>query len=193
MTLTLTRIACGVLAATTYGAFIWGFFGVFVRKGSPSPKLRLLSVLAGLAALAQTGAILLSEVVEGLTVLPGVGLYLGALALFFWTAQTVQHQRPSLAFSPDLPEYLHDVGPYRWVRHPFYSSYLLSYVAGWVLSRHHGLLLVIAIMTWVYFDAARTEERKFAQSALAAGYQQYRARTGMFFPRLFPGRAPAER
>jgi protein-S-isoprenylcysteine O-methyltransferase Ste14 len=182
--MTLIQVACGALAAFTYGSFIWGFFGVFVKKGQPSPKLNLLSVLALVAAISQTGAIVSSANVAGATVLPGVVLYLGSLSLFFWTARTVKAQPLSLAFSPDVPEHLHAAGPYRWVRHPFYSSYLLAYVAGWVLCREHWLLAVIAVMTWVYVDAARTEERKFASSQLADGYQHYRDGTGMFLPRV---------
>jgi protein-S-isoprenylcysteine O-methyltransferase Ste14 len=39
-------------------------------------------------------------------------------------------------------------------------------------------------MLLVYSNAARREEGKFASSSLAQAYQNYRAKTGMFFPRL---------
>ena len=41
-----------------------------------------------------------------------------------------------------------------------------------------------AIMIAIYIGAARDEERKFGNTAMAADYHTYRARTGMFFPRL---------
>ena len=73
-------------------------------------------------------------------------------------------------------------GPYRFVRHPFYCSYLLTWAAGVVASAQFWLLPTVAIMLIIYTRAAKLEEEKFTRSPLAETYKSYRTRTGLFLP-----------
>jgi protein-S-isoprenylcysteine O-methyltransferase Ste14 len=66
-------------------------------------------------------------------------------------------------------------GPYRFVRHPFYCSYLLT----WAEFR---LLPTVTIMLIIYTRAAKLEEEKFTRSSLAETYKSCRTRTGLFLP-----------
>jgi protein-S-isoprenylcysteine O-methyltransferase Ste14 len=86
-------------------------------------------------------------------------------------------------------------GPYRFVRHPFYAAYTLSWLAGWVASHSWLALGSTIIMVATYIVAASREERKFRTSALAAAHAAYCRRTGFMLPlasrlwRLDPDRA----
>src|SRR5581483_9734062 len=87
--------------------------------------------------------------------------------------------------SSDLPARVTQHGPYRYVRHPFYASYMLVWIAGPIAAGRPWLLSTTLVMLAIYIAAAKSEERKFEQSALAAQYESYQARTGMFAPNPF--------
>ena len=88
----------------------------------------------------------------------------------------------TLAFAVNTPAYVHIGGPYAYVRHPFYSSYVMFWLATAVAE--HNLLgwIILMLMTALYSIAAKREERKFASSLLAATYNDYRGKTGMLIP-----------
>jgi protein-S-isoprenylcysteine O-methyltransferase Ste14 len=88
------------------------------------------------------------------------------------------------AFSDDTPQFLLRHGPYRYVRHPFYASYLLFWVGTAVTTAGWLPWLVPFGMLLLYARAATGEEQKFARSDLAQAYETYRQNTGMFLPRL---------
>jgi protein-S-isoprenylcysteine O-methyltransferase Ste14 len=72
-------------------------------------------------------------------------------------------------------------GPYRFVRHPMYLSYVLQ-MAGLVCA--YGSLAVVALtsghlLLTVY--RARLEERRLRE--LSSAYRDYAARTGFLFPK----------
>jgi protein-S-isoprenylcysteine O-methyltransferase Ste14 len=180
------RFIGAVLAAATFIIFMWGVWGVFVAKGEPLRRLTLLKAAAVVSAIAESWAIAVSASVTPVRFLAGSAFFIASLGLFALAVRATRRFRFSLAFSPDLPTRLLRDGPYRWIRHPFYTAYLLAYLAGLVMSANPWLWLVVLGMGWIYLDAARFEERKFAASALAAEHAKYRAEVGMFLPRLRP-------
>jgi protein-S-isoprenylcysteine O-methyltransferase Ste14 len=117
-------------------------------------------------------------------VLCGGILALGAVMLYEWTRRTVIDRNFYVGLAGEVPPTVCDSGPYRYVRHPFYLSYMLAFVAvavafpSWVVS---GVcLLNIALFVYMAFD----DERVLLRSVLAKDYQAYRARVGMFVPRI---------
>jgi len=115
------------------------------------------------------------------TILAAV-LYSAALGLFWWSILTNSRRPLSAVFSPDTPEHLIQEGPYKLIRHPFYCSYLLTWLAGVLATENVWLLVTVAVMLVMYARAAKVEEEKFEQSAFAGNYLAYRARTGSFVP-----------
>lgn len=127
-----------------------------------------------------------------------IGLLLVAIALFLlslllqWGAVAAHGKnRPAFAFVEQPPESFVRTGPYRWVRHPLYSAYLLALAAG-PLAAHglwpHNLWLLVSI-PWLgsfYYAAAAAEERSFRDTPFADEYAAYQAATGMFLPKLRP-------
>ena len=89
-----------------------------------------------------------------------------------------------LAFDAENPDTLVMEGPYKYLRHPFYTSYLIFWV-GWAIAIWSPwTLLPLAVLVSIYVVAAKGEEQKFSNSPLAAQYEAYRKRAGMFWPRL---------
>lgn len=111
-----------------------------------------------------------------------------AFALFIWALAENRRRPLSLAWSTDPPDHLVTTGPYRWVRHPFYASYLCAWMGGAAAAGGAIAWGVPAFMWLLFYLTARQEESKFARSRLAAAHRRYRATTGMFVPR--PARRP---
>lgn len=104
--------------------------------------------------------------------------------MFVWALRSSQ-ARLSEIYSTDSPNFINRTGAYNVVRHPFYTSYLLMYLAGACVTPPPVLLIQTLIMLAFYYHGARFEERKFSESSLAEDYRAYRQEVGMFFPKLF--------
>jgi protein-S-isoprenylcysteine O-methyltransferase Ste14 len=113
----------------------------------------------------------------------GAGGYALANFVFWWALSAHGKTHPAFAFIRVSPSSLTTAGPYRVVRHPIYSAYLLAWCAGAVISAQPLLLLGVVCMGLFYTNAARQEESWFLSSPLAPRYREYQRRTGMFFPR----------
>jgi Isoprenylcysteine carboxyl methyltransferase (ICMT) family. len=106
------------------------------------------------------------------------------LGLFFYCSTLIRKNKLSIVFSEDSPEFHISKGPYSFVRHPFYTSYIFTYVAVAVGLNNVVFSLMAGSMFVTYFFAARYEEKKFEASKLGASYTNYKASTGMFIPKV---------
>lgn len=110
-------------------------------------------------------------------------LSLGSLALFIWTVRTTRDAGFALAFAGAQSPNLLTSGPFRYVRHPFYTSYLVFWLATYIATMSSLSLSGCIILLVCYVAAARNEERLMSQSRFASEYAIYVSRTGMFLPR----------
>jgi protein-S-isoprenylcysteine O-methyltransferase Ste14 len=117
----------------------------------------------------------------------GVACFAVANGLYWWALLAHGKDRPAFAFARVTPPAFTERGPYRRVRHPIYTAYLVAWLAGAVATGLPWLLLTVLGMGLLYYRAARLEEELFLASPVADDYRQYRRRTGMFVPRLTPG------
>ena len=113
-----------------------------------------------------------------------MGCCLLSLTLFWATIQVTKKRPLTVIFSTDEPAFLFEHGPYRYIRHPYYTSYLLTYLASAMLSSSPLPSICCCTAFCLYLYGARGEEKKFLSSGLATQYQLYQKRTGRFFPRL---------
>ncbi len=84
----------------------------------------------------------------------------------------------------NAPVHIVTYGPYRWVRHPFYVSFILLLIGGALIARDALTLGALPLGLLVLDWTARTEEKKLLASNLGNEYSAYRARTGRFVPRV---------
>ena len=171
-----------VVSVAALAQYMWSARGHFSSDGMPSGAKLLSWVVLGCALLL---FFLLWALPQPLWAqLLGLLLELISFALF-WAAIRASRQRQlRLAFDPGNPRSFVDIGPYRYVRHPFYVSYIILW-AGWALATWSPWALVsLAVMVCLYIYAARDEERKFGLTDMAGDYAAYRQRVGFFFPKL---------
>ena len=176
-----------LVAASTavFIAFGWGFFVHFRRIGGPRPGML---AMVGLTVIALAGQVAEEWPNRKLPWFAWAALpvYAASAALWSWTVQATRAEPPALAFSQSTPERLLTHGPFRYIRHPFYTSYSLFWIGGVAASFHWRAWLPALLIIAMYAYTAWTEERGLAAGRLGAAYAAYRARTGMFLPRLNP-------
>jgi protein-S-isoprenylcysteine O-methyltransferase Ste14 len=114
----------------------------------------------------------------------GAFLALGSVMLYEWTRRTVIDRNFYVGLSGEVPGALCDKGPYRFVRHPFYLSYMVAFVAVAVAFPSAIVSGVCVLNIGLFVYMAFDDERVLLASAIAAHYNSYKGRVGMFLPRL---------
>jgi protein-S-isoprenylcysteine O-methyltransferase Ste14 len=174
-----------ILLLACVASFWWGMRRFFTRPAGFTASMRLIAGSSTVFAILHLFAILFASSLTAERSMAGAVLYIFSAGLFWWAIQTSRAKPLSAAFSPDAPGHLVRSGPYRFVRHPLYSSYILTWLAGWIVTAQWWLLPTVAMMIAIYFVASSAEEEKFLRSPLSQAYQQYRLRTGRFLPNPF--------
>jgi protein-S-isoprenylcysteine O-methyltransferase Ste14 len=154
----------------------------FVQPAGNTPGMRIITASGMFFAILHFAAIFSGNGITAERGLVGVLLYSWSLGLFWWAIRANSTARLSAAFSPDVPVHLVEDGPYRFIRHPFYCSYVLTWLAGTIATGRWWLLPTVVVMVLIYWRAATVEEEKFSRSSLAGEYQRYRARTALLVP-----------
>jgi protein-S-isoprenylcysteine O-methyltransferase Ste14 len=114
----------------------------------------------------------------------GFCLHLLAIALFGWAVLATRQNRPALAFAGERPDHIFRSGPYAYIRHPFYTSYLLFWLGCAIATSSLILFLIFLALAVTYTIAALGEERNFSRSAISGEYEAFRRSTGLFWPKL---------
>lgn len=177
----------GDILLTALGLVTIGSYAVMGKDHFKSRSMPLGANLISLAALVSLAIYLwLLWITDAPIVAQLAGVIIGALSLwlFFRTIRASRDRGLHFAFDPDNPVSLVTTGPYRVVRHPFYTSYLIFWVAMTLGTWSPLGIVVLAMLTAMYTYAARTEEAKFAATPMAGEYAEYRNRAGMFWPKL---------
>jgi protein-S-isoprenylcysteine O-methyltransferase Ste14 len=76
-------------------------------------------------------------------------------------------------------------GPYRWVRHPYYSAFFLLIVATSLLAAN-WLLAASGLVVFILLVRRVPVEEKFLVDRFGEDYRTYRRQTGGLVPRLGP-------
>ena len=114
-------------------------------------------------------------------------IFVVSLALFLWAVRTTRSQRLKLAFDPEQAGFLTRAGPYKFIRHPFYASYILFWLACTVAALHPLILIFLVAFSAANLTAAYREEEAFEKSPFGAEYRSYRKTAGLLWPRLRVG------
>lgn len=170
------------LNLSLHAAFIWGRYTVFRVDGPPPRGVRIIEFSAALSLIAGGTLIVLRPAVSLPLDLLAVPCAVLSGAVFAWGVATIRCGRLTAAFSDDAPSELITSGPFRFVRNPFYASYLLAYLQAVLASHSPWAILPLLGMWCIYRRAAGLEEQKFRRSHLAETYRHYAACTGRFLP-----------
>ena len=178
----LTSLILIAVSLTTFAIVTGVSLGHFARKDGIIPTG---SIIIMLAAVASVAVFAWCAWTAPLWLLPPLPLYAASLALFIWTVRATRQRQFLLAFTNAVPSALTIDGPYKFVRHPFYVSYLIYHFANAVGTASWLPWVMFAAMTTIYTVAARGEEAFLAQGSYAKEYGAYRRRTGMFVPKFW--------
>jgi protein-S-isoprenylcysteine O-methyltransferase Ste14 len=75
-------------------------------------------------------------------------------------------------------------GPYRWIRHPIYTAYLLNYIGGGLLSSNLILTIVPPAMDAILVAVRMGQEEEVMRDRFGQEYVDYQAQTGRLLPRI---------
>jgi len=75
-------------------------------------------------------------------------------------------------------------GPYRTVRHPIYTAFILNYFGGGLLASSLVLTFIPGPLYALFVALRIAEEERAMLEQFGQGYQDYMARTGRFVPSL---------
>ncbi|MBA9006786.1 MULTISPECIES: methyltransferase family protein [Thermomonospora] len=119
------------------------------------------------------------EALEVAAVVPAVA----SIALLFMTLGT--HRIPLALWhqDDDEPHSIVTYGAYSRIRHPFYTSFILAFLAALIAFPHWATLALLVYAAAALNLTAAREERRLSSSQFGAEYTQYMARTGRFLPR----------
>jgi protein-S-isoprenylcysteine O-methyltransferase Ste14 len=120
----------------------------------------------------------------------GVPLALAGLALFHWMFRHLGLNVTSTSM-PRVNATLVTTGPYRWIRHPMYSTVLLLVTAVTLLTANVAIAIGGGVMFALLVARSRIEEDRLAEK-FGDSYRAYQQCTGRFFPRVIRSRLPRE-
>lgn len=169
-----------VVGYACFIVFLWATRKHFLVSGPMPPGMRIVIVLSFIGTIWFTVRVAVSGVGPGAPY--AIALMAVAFGLFCWTVKATRERRLPIAFAGALPNFIYRTGPYRYVRHPFYLSYILCWIGTSVATRDVGSWVVPLVMAAIYVVVAQREERGFDSSRLAEAYAAYRRKTAMFIP-----------
>ena len=152
----------------------------FRRLGQPTGWMLTTAFLA-----AGSGVLQIVALERRSPCLPATAVILYGVSLgVFWWAVAVTRGKLAACGQSCVSRTVVRQGPYRWIRHPFYAVYNLTWLAGLVAWGWWPLALSAAVMGYLYERFARDEETGFLKSPLAEEYRRYMRQAGRYVPRM---------
>ncbi len=173
-------LAC---AALNYLSFFCCLFAIF-RSHKEVYSLQFSLLKLNTLALWIAGPVLIwnSPPHAGFLVISAVQLM--CLVGFWATSGIASKNQFTTVYSKDTPVKLVRTGLYRFVRHPFYLIYLVTYGSLIFVAPSLIYTALVVSITMIYIHAARAEEAKFQASILSDEHKRYQDETGMFLPKI---------
>ncbi len=108
-----------------------------------------------------------------------------SLLMFWYQSNIIKKNTFLIIFSEQKPSAVFIGGLFRYVRHPFYLSYILCYLGVLIYITHLLVALCVMLLIGIYYYAARTEEKRIIKSESGHVYAEYQNSVGMLFPKLW--------
>jgi protein-S-isoprenylcysteine O-methyltransferase Ste14 len=180
MTVRLLALTLCIAGLATFG---WGM-ACFFHRSSTTAATRAVALIGAVCAAWHLWSI--GHAPAGVWRMAAASvLDVAAIALFLWATRTFRGWRPAAIFEPGVSREIVRSGPYTYVRHPFYVSYILFWTAGWVASASWITGTSVVLMSVLYVRAAMQEEAWLRGALPFSTYDAYRRATGFMIPRVW--------
>lgn len=115
--------------------------------------------------------------------LGSVALSVASICLISFTLGT--HRIPIALWhqTNDAPKHIVTWGAYQRLRHPFYASFLLAFMAAFLYCPQWGTLATLIYGFIILNRTADREERRLSASEFGKEYEEYMTQTGRFIPK----------
>jgi protein-S-isoprenylcysteine O-methyltransferase Ste14 len=163
-------------------SFAWGLRGHFVGEKTPG-AVHVINALSVTASAVFLFAVWKTDVPNWRRAV-GFLLHLSAISLFVSAILATRQNRPALAFAGKRPNHVFSWGPYAYIRHPFYTAYLLFWLGCVVATSSFVMVVLFVSLATIYTLAALGEERNFLRSSMRDEFEAFRNTTGFFWPKL---------
>lgn len=179
-------IISSVLYLAIVFSLIWGRLRFFkMNTGTPRLSALLYDATVTIQVVVTLYLILTSSTRAAPILYLCSCLYLISLVLFWWAIFTAKAL--DFAFSDKVGNIVTS-GPFRLIRHPFYTSYVLAWIGSSLLFNSMILWITLLYLVAFYYLSARKEERVIMKSVYSTEYRKYIQDVGMFLPRIKNGR-----
>jgi protein-S-isoprenylcysteine O-methyltransferase Ste14 len=178
------RVLLDLGLASCLVSFGWGMRKLFVLPYRKTIGMRITSSTGSVVAGLQFWVIQSFPIFVPFRVYFALAIYSASFLLFWWAVFVTGRKRLPACFTSIEPLTLVTAGPYRFIRHPFYTAYLLAWSAGAVASSNPLLIGSLVGMVALYVRAAWGEEKSLLSGIHSLVYHSYCNRTGMFIPLL---------
>jgi protein-S-isoprenylcysteine O-methyltransferase Ste14 len=162
--------------------YTWSMKRHFSTAETPV-EVKILSPFILATAFWFTWTIMTAQQGAGLTIIAWL-MQLGSAALFVWAIKASKEARLTYIFDGGLPQGLATEGPYRYVRHPFYTSYIAFWSAWALATGSIWSFIPVICLSAFYVRAAGEEERVLMTAPFSEAYREYRSRTGFMLPKI---------
>lgn len=163
----------------------WASYRHFARSGREPAGATALALATGLG----TGAnvwFALEEPRAGVSSsLIAASLVILATAVFIAAVHATRNGGLSLAFSDRTPPAVIESGIYGVIRHPFYASYCLYWLAWVPLTAAHPVSIGIAVAMIAGYVAAVRKEERLLTKRLGDAYSSLMRRTWRLLPGIY--------
>ena len=112
----------------------------------------------------------------------GIGIGITAGSLLVWTLRSLGKNLTDTVVTRKEHNLITG-GPYRWVRHPFYSSATMAIFAN-SLATANWFLFLTGILFFGLIVIRTRKEEQILLARFGQDYRKYMSRTGRFFPKV---------
>jgi protein-S-isoprenylcysteine O-methyltransferase Ste14 len=172
-----------LLSTIIFTTFAWAIRRHFVSEG-PNPRMRALAILGLINFVVYVERLLFSPHSYWSPYVVGAALHLTSVYIFLMAVLATRERKLHIAFSEAPSDFIITSGPYAYLRHPFYVSYTIFWIGCAIETLSFACAPLSVLLFGFYVSAARQEEDRFLTSAAATAYREYKAKVGLFWPKV---------
>lgn len=156
----------------------------FLDARTNTPRLRALQDFGVAIAVTQFGVLVIRGSAGPNWAIAGIAMYVAATLLFLSALEAARRVPLPRTFVEDqAPKALITRGPFALIRHPFYLSYSLAWLAA-PLATHGPFVAALSLAAVAMYVVAARREERFLEERFGEAYRAYRHGTGMVLPSL---------